>query len=110
MIRDRVTVQEAAKRLGVKDDAIRKRIQRGTLQHDKGLAGRVYVYLDDGGHANGNWGLDRVHVATQDTLLASLREQIDFLRDELERKDAINHGAHGPNPGADGLQRATRRP
>ena len=33
---DRVTVAEAAIRLGVKEQAIRKRIQRGTLAHDKG--------------------------------------------------------------------------
>jgi excisionase family DNA binding protein len=43
---DRITVQEAARRLGVKDDAIRKRIQRGTLNHDKDHEGRVFVYLD----------------------------------------------------------------
>jgi excisionase family DNA binding protein len=42
-----VTVQEAARRLGVKDDAIRKRIQRGTLRSEKDPEdGRVYVYLD----------------------------------------------------------------
>ncbi len=49
MVRDErwVTVQEAARRLGVKDDAIRKRIQRGTLRSEKDLEdGRVYVYLD----------------------------------------------------------------
>ena len=32
--------------MGVKDDAIRKRIQRGTLNHDKDPDGRVFVYLD----------------------------------------------------------------
>jgi DNA-directed RNA polymerase specialized sigma24 family protein len=41
---DRVTVVEAAARLGVKEQAIRKRIQRGTLTHDKDDDGRVYVY------------------------------------------------------------------
>ncbi len=49
MVRDEhwITVQEAARRLGVKDDAIRKRIQRGTLRSEKDLEdGRVYVYLD----------------------------------------------------------------
>jgi excisionase family DNA binding protein len=45
-MRDRITVQEAARRLGVKDDAIRKRIQRGSIEHDKGPDGRVFVYLD----------------------------------------------------------------
>jgi hypothetical protein len=89
MIRDRVTVQEAAKRLRVKDDAIRKRIQRGSLEHDKGLDGRVYVYLDTGEHTSGDGELDRSRAVTQDALLATLREQVDFLRGELKRKDAI---------------------
>lgn len=38
---DRVTIQEAARRLGIKDDAIRKRIQRGTLESEKSQDGRV---------------------------------------------------------------------
>ena len=32
---DRVTVAEAAQMLGVKEQAMRKRIRRGTLHHDK---------------------------------------------------------------------------
>ncbi len=39
----RVTIQEAARRLGVKEDAIRKRIQRGSLRHEKAEEGRVFV-------------------------------------------------------------------
>ena len=42
---DRVTVAEAALRLGVKEQAIRKKIQRGTLTYDKDEDLRVYVYL-----------------------------------------------------------------
>ena len=38
---DRVTVVEAAARLGVKEQAIRKRIQRGTIAHDKDDDGRI---------------------------------------------------------------------
>jgi hypothetical protein len=45
---DRVTVAEAARRLNVKEQAIRKRISRGTLQHDKDEDGRVYVYIASG--------------------------------------------------------------
>jgi excisionase family DNA binding protein len=42
-----ITVQEVARRLGVKEDAIRKRMQRGTLEHEKDSNdGRVYVFLD----------------------------------------------------------------
>ncbi len=41
---DRLTVAEAADRLGVSQDAVRKRIVRGTIRHDRDEEGRVYVY------------------------------------------------------------------
>ena len=88
---DRVTVAEAALRLGVKEQAIRKRIQRGTLAHDKGEDGRVYVYLDREDGATGT-GAD----AGMGTLVQSLQDQIGHLRQEAEdwkeearRKDTI---------------------
>jgi uncharacterized coiled-coil protein SlyX len=101
MIKDRVTVQEAAKRLGVKDDAIRKRIQRGTLEHDRDPDSRVYVCLDatedesyDG--QSGARTQPTSQDATQDAIvlakdetISELRDQVAFLRRELERKDAI---------------------
>jgi excisionase family DNA binding protein len=101
MTRDRVTVQEAARRLGVKDDAVRKRIQRGTLEHDKDSDGRVYVYLDltkdeanAGQDAKAVWEASQVSakdalVMAKDETISELRDQIGFLRRELERKDAI---------------------
>ena len=52
---DRLTVVEAAARLGVKEQAIRKRIQRGTIAHDKDADRRVHVYLDPSSGATG-WG------------------------------------------------------
>ena len=42
----RVTVTEAAAMLGVTESAVRKRVQRGQIPHDKEETGRVYVYLD----------------------------------------------------------------
>jgi hypothetical protein len=88
---DRVTVAEAAIRLGVKEQAIRKRIQRGTLAHDKDEDGRVYVYLDREAGATGT-GSD----TGMATLVQSLQEQIAYLRQESEdwkeearRKDTI---------------------
>ncbi len=83
MIKDRVTVQEAARRLGVKDDAIRKRIQRGTLDHEKDPDGRVYVYLDetqDGQEA------DASQDASYDTLVAAKDETIRLLGEQLEEE------------------------
>jgi hypothetical protein len=90
---DRVTVAEAAARLGVKEQAIRKRIQLGTLAHDKDDDGRVYVYLDPGDGATGRGnGID----SGVSTLVQSLQEQIAYLRQEAEdwkeearRKDTI---------------------
>jgi hypothetical protein len=74
---DRVTVAEAAARLGVKEQAIRKRIQRGTLAHDKDEDGRVYVYLDPEDRATGEGNGIATGVST---LVQSLKEQIAYLR------------------------------
>jgi hypothetical protein len=86
MIKDRVTMQEAARGLGVKDDAIRKRIQRGTLEYEKDPDGRVYVYLDeteDGQEAD-------AYRSTQDTsydaLVAAKDETIQLLGEQLEEE------------------------
>jgi len=88
---DRLTVVEAAARLGVKEQAIRKRIQRGTIAHDKDEDGRVYVYLDPEDGATGT-SID----TSMDKLLQSLQDQIAYLRQEAEdwkeearRKDTI---------------------
>ena len=94
MARDRVTVQEAARRLGVKDDAIRKRIQRGTLEHDKGQDGRVYVYLEPSSVASRDTqGRNAVYGAAQDApydaFLVGLQDQVRYLRSVLqEERDA----------------------
>ena len=90
MARDRVTVQEAARRLGVKEDAIRKRIQRGTLEHDKGEGGRVYVYLDSSSVASRDTrGGRAAQDAAEDAFLVGLQEQVSYLRSVLqEERDA----------------------
>jgi excisionase family DNA binding protein len=90
MARDRVTVQEAARRLGVKDDAIRKRIQRGTLEHDKGEDGRVYVYLDPSSVVSKDArGRSAALDASYDAFLVGLQEQVSYLRSILqEERDA----------------------
>jgi hypothetical protein len=98
---DKVTIQEAAKRLGVKDGAIRKRIERGTIDNDKDPdSGRVYVYVDvppvhddstgyDKGGTGYDAGNDTTYPAGYDMLLQNQQDQIEFLRRESERKDAI---------------------
>jgi hypothetical protein len=86
---DRVTIQEAARRLGVSEGAIRKRVTRNTLHHDKAPDGRVYVYLDAGDRQ----GVD----AVQDTgvnphstaLISQLEGEVEFLRDQVRRQQEI---------------------
>ena len=90
MDRDRVTVQEAARRLGVKDDAIRKRIQRGTLEREKGEDGRVYVYLEPSSAVSKDeLGRKAVWDASYDAFLSGLQDQVSYLRSVLqEERDA----------------------
>jgi hypothetical protein len=49
---DRVTVAEAADRLGVTRDAIRKRVKRGSIEWDAGANGEVFVYVDASATSN----------------------------------------------------------
>jgi excisionase family DNA binding protein len=43
----KLTVREAAENLGISEDAVRKRIHRGTLAHHRSSDGHVYVYMDN---------------------------------------------------------------
>jgi excisionase family DNA binding protein len=89
---DRVTIQEAARRLGVKEDAIRKRIQRGTLRHEKTHEGRVFVWVDASQDATQDtaWDTDQPSsdttalISAKDETIATLREQLASERQALE--------------------------
>jgi hypothetical protein len=81
----RVTIREAAHRLGVTEAAIRKRIQRGSLDKELGSDGRVYVYLDlsqDVSHSESQ--VDR------EALLEAKEETIRTLREQLEAERRAN--------------------
>jgi excisionase family DNA binding protein len=82
---DRLTIQEAARRLGVSEGAVRKRVTRGTLEHHKDEDGRVYVYLDDGVDTRVDEGAD----PNSNALISQLRDEVAYLRDENRRKDEI---------------------
>ena len=86
---DRVTIQEAAHRLGVKEDAIRKRIQRGSMRHEKADDGRVYVWVDttqDTAQDADRSSQDAYQDTAQDDRLEDLREQIAYLRRQLDEE------------------------
>jgi hypothetical protein len=77
----RVTIREAASRLGVTEAAIRKRIQRGSLDKELGEDGRVYVYLD--------LYQDMSHLKSQvdhEAMVEELRDRVRFLERELDRR------------------------
>lgn len=94
---DRVDIAEAARRLDTTPEAIRKRIRRGTLPAGK-QDGRWWVLVDASrtndepgrtpGRTDGT--VDGVQDAGQDAsrteLLGALREEIVWLRAELERR------------------------
>jgi hypothetical protein len=82
--RERVTVQEASQRLGITESAVRKRVQRRLLEHDKEADGRLYVYLD-----TQEVRRDKVRDSSYDMLVRRLENENEFLRRELERKDTI---------------------
>src|SRR5215210_7354869 len=75
----RVTLTEAAQVLGISKEAVRKRIQRGTLPSDVGEDGRRYVCLDsvqDVGSPGGLHGDDPRY-----ELIAMLRDQLEAERE-----------------------------
>src|SRR5215210_943515 len=81
----RVTIREAAARLGVTDAAVRKRIQRGSLDKEMGEDGRVYVYLD----ASKDMSQPESQVNRDplvEELVEELRDRVAFLERSLERR------------------------
>jgi hypothetical protein len=99
---DRVSVAEAAHRLGVSQDAVYKRIKRETIRWEKGADDKTYVWIaeEDASTDSLRSSTDRSYDSSTDTstdsLIDELRNRIRFLEAELEdrkdearRKDAI---------------------
>lgn len=86
---DRFTIQQAAGRLGISEGAVRKRVTRGTLRHDKEPDGRVYVYLDEGATRGVDGGQDAGVDPNSGALISRMEDEIAYLRDENRRKDEI---------------------
>ena len=99
---DRVTVAEAAQRLGVSQDAVYKRIKRGTIPWDKDEDGKALVYIEesngytDNSKSSTDVSTDRLETSTDspvdsstDVLVDELRDRVSFLEEELRRKDTI---------------------
>src|SRR5215207_9041118 len=101
----RVTVPEAAEILGISPEAVRARLNRGTLKREKGGDGTAYVRLNaDQMRSNGDHtehsNADRMRKNADSTVEGEtsvknslvfelMQDQISFMRSELERKDTI---------------------
>ena len=92
---DRVSVAEAARRLGISQDAVYKRIKRGSIPWDKGEDDKTYVWIDavDGSTDRARPSTDQPfgssNYVSKDELFAEMRARVRFLEEELQRKDAI---------------------
>ena len=84
----RYTVAGAAETLGISQAAIRARIHRGTLKTER-EDGTVYVWVDAEQHAEQHANDAPAVVEILQEQNGDLRDQIEFLRDELRRKDTI---------------------
>jgi DNA-binding Lrp family transcriptional regulator len=86
---DRITIQEAARRLGISEGAVRKRVTRKTLRHEKDDDGRVYVYLDAGDRLGVDEGQDEGVDPNSGALISQLRDEVAFLRGQVQRQQEI---------------------
>jgi len=84
MSSNRVSVYQAAEVMGVTVDAIRKRVSRGTIAHEKDEDGRVWVILDtDQDTASKVRDADQPQsdavalISAKDETIAALREQLE---------------------------------
>jgi hypothetical protein len=102
----RYTVHEAAMLLGLSVEAVRKRAERGKLARERAADGTVYILLDSDQSKNAadqtvtghqhtdqttpdpDQTFDRTHNQTNE-LVEVYKNQVDWLRREVERKDTI---------------------
>jgi excisionase family DNA binding protein len=82
--RERITVQEAARRLGITESAVRKRAARGQVRSVKVMEGkkeRLYIFLDS--------DEDKLPETFRERYMRTLEERVRTLEDEVYRQQAI---------------------
>jgi predicted ArsR family transcriptional regulator len=73
----RYTVREAAEKLGISPEAVRSRLNRGTLQRETGGDGTVYVLIRTDHTTD--------HSSAQVLLVERLDSEVRYLRDQLQQ-------------------------
>lgn len=82
-----MTVKSAAELLGISEHAVRQRINRGTLEHEKADDGRVYVLVNSEVYA------EQSAEHKPSALIEALQDQIQTLKQQLataEERDREN--------------------
>ncbi len=101
--RQRVSVDEAARVLGLTVDAVRKRIQRGTIEYEKDQVGRVRILLDSPNDTStvqderpDTTGQPEAVLEAKEETIEELRErvrslerQLDARQEEIRRRDIL---------------------
>jgi hypothetical protein len=91
---DRVTVEEAARIFGIKEESVRKRVSRGKLRADKDEDGRLLVYVDSTGTVRDEYTDQSVTdrdelLASKDRIISILENQLEAEREARRRADTI---------------------
>jgi hypothetical protein len=92
----KMTVERAARILGIKEESVRKRVRRGRMRSEKGTDGRLYVYVDgteavrngNGDGSRGPYG-DRSRDQPSDAarqIMEAKDETIRILQHQLEEE------------------------
>ena len=84
--RRRLTVAEASEVLGVTVEAVRGRIKRGTLEHERD-SGTVYVLLDANQPPTGQQPADdQTRPDDREGIVGELRDRIQYLERQVEEE------------------------
>jgi hypothetical protein len=106
---EQVTVEQAARILDIKEEAVRKRISRGTLRTDKDENGRLLVYVD-GDETVRDQYQDGFLFGESGALISCLEGEIAFFQQELEHKDHLLAAALERIPAIEAPQDAPESP
>jgi excisionase family DNA binding protein len=83
---ERLSVAEAAERLGVTRDAIHKRIRRGSIRHEQGEDRRFYVFVDASTTGADTSTDESTAELARAELLDELRDRLRFVERQLEEE------------------------
>ncbi len=102
----KMTVEKAARSLGIKEESVRKRVRRGKMRSEKSPDGRLYVYVDgtdvvrdgNGDESQGLYGdrsrdeptdAAREVMEAKDETIRILQHQLEEEREARRRVDTI---------------------